>query len=138
METAGDQHHPPLTHPAHRESTIAALDAGSHVLVEKPLASSLEDCDAMIEAANRNNRYLGTISQRRFYAPSMRIRHAIDSGKIGKPVLGTIQMLGWRDEAHLSRRFRELTGQSVRQWKNAQSGNRSTEKEEKPGATRKI
>ncbi|WP_420148075.1 Gfo/Idh/MocA family protein [Spirosoma sp.] len=88
------------THPAHREPAIAALNAGAHVLIEKPLASSLGDCDAMIEAAKRNNRYLGTISQRRFYAPSMRIRQAIDSGKIGKPVLGTVQMLGWRDEAY--------------------------------------
>lgn len=87
-------------HPAHREPTVAALNAGSHVLVEKPLASSLEDCDAMIEAAQRNGRYLGTISQRRFYAPSMRIRQAIDAGKIGKPVLGMIQMLGWRGEAY--------------------------------------
>lgn len=88
------------THPAHREPTVAALNAGSHVLVEKPLASSLEDCDAMIDAARQNNRYLGVISQRRFYAPSMRIRQAIDSGKIGKPILGTVQMLGWRDEAY--------------------------------------
>lgn len=87
-------------HPAHREPAVAALSAGSHVLVEKPLASSLEDCDAMIEAARRNGRYLGTISQRRFYAPSMRIRQAIDAGKIGKPVLGMIQMLGWRGEAY--------------------------------------
>jgi predicted dehydrogenase len=69
-------------------------------LVEKPLASSLEDCDAMIEAARRNNRFLGTISQRRFYEPSQRMRRAIDEGKIGKPVLGTIQMLGWRSEAY--------------------------------------
>ncbi|GAB4028827.1 Gfo/Idh/MocA family protein [Spirosoma gilvum] len=88
------------THPSHRDVTVAALNAGSHVLVEKPLASTLEDCDAMIEAASRNNRYLGTISQRRFYAPSMRIRDAIDTGKIGKPVLGTIQMLGWRSEEY--------------------------------------
>jgi UDP-N-acetyl-2-amino-2-deoxyglucuronate dehydrogenase len=88
------------THPAHRDPTIAALEAGSHVLVEKPLASTLADCDAMIEAAQRSNRYLGVISQRRFYAPSMRIREAIDAGKIGKPVLGTIQMLGWRDEEY--------------------------------------
>lgn len=86
------------THPGHREPTVAALNAGSHVLVEKPLASSLEDCDAMLEAAKRNNRHLGVISQRRFYAPSQRIREAIDTGKIGKPVLGTVQMLGWRDE----------------------------------------
>ena len=88
------------THPAHREPTVAALTAGSHVLVEKPLASSLDDCDAMIDAAKQNNRQLGVISQRRFYEPSMRIRHAIDSGKIGNPVLGTIQMLGWRSEAY--------------------------------------
>ncbi|MFD2935823.1 Gfo/Idh/MocA family protein [Spirosoma flavum] len=88
------------SHPAHREPTVAALNAGSHVLVEKPLASSLDDCDAMIEAAKQNNRYLGVISQRRFYEPSQRIRQAIDSGKIGKPVLGTIQMLGWRNEAY--------------------------------------
>ncbi|GAB4015487.1 Gfo/Idh/MocA family oxidoreductase [Spirosoma migulaei] len=88
------------THPAHREPAVAALNAGSHVLVEKPLASTLEDCDAMIEAAKQNNRYLGVISQRRFYAPSMRIREAIDTGKIGKPVLGTIQMLGWRSEVY--------------------------------------
>jgi UDP-N-acetyl-2-amino-2-deoxyglucuronate dehydrogenase len=87
-------------HPAHREPAVAALDAGSHVLVEKPLAASLEDCDAMIEAAQRNGRQLGVISQRRFYAPSMRIRNAIDTGQIGVPALGTIQMLGWRDEAY--------------------------------------
>lgn len=88
------------THPAHREPTVAALNAGSHVLVEKPLASTLEDCDAMIDAAKRNNRQLGVISQRRFYEPSQRIRQAIDAGKIGTPVLGTIQMLGWRSEAY--------------------------------------
>lgn len=87
-------------HPAHREPTVSALDAGSHVLVEKPLAASLADCDAMMEAARRSGRHLGVVSQRRFYAPSMRIRNAIDTGLIGMPALGTIQMLGWRDEPY--------------------------------------
>ena len=87
-------------HPAHREPAVAALEAGAHVLVEKPLASSLDDCDAMMEAARRNNRQLGTISQRRFYAPCQRVRQAIDDGKIGKPVLGVVQLMGWRDEAY--------------------------------------
>ncbi|PRY29271.1 putative dehydrogenase [Spirosoma oryzae] len=87
-------------HPAHREPTVAALNAGAHVLVEKPLASSLEDCDAMIEAAQRNDRQLGVISQRRFYAPCQRIRQAIDAGDLGKPALGVVQMYGWRDEAY--------------------------------------
>ncbi|CCH03181.1 oxidoreductase domain protein [Fibrella aestuarina BUZ 2] len=87
-------------HPNHREPTIAALEAGAHVLVEKPLAASLADCDAMIATAERTQRVLSVVSQRRFYAPSQRIRAAIDAGKIGTPALGMVQMLGWRDEAY--------------------------------------
>lgn len=87
-------------HPAHREPTVAALEAGAHVLVEKPLAASLADCDAMMAAAERTGRILSVVSQRRFYAPCQRIRAAIDAGKIGTPALGLVQMLGWRDEAY--------------------------------------
>jgi UDP-N-acetyl-2-amino-2-deoxyglucuronate dehydrogenase len=85
-------------HPAHKDVVMQAINAGSHVLVEKPLASSLEDCDTMIEAAKKRNILLGTISQRRFYEPVLRVKRAIDAGKIGKPILGTVTMLGWRDE----------------------------------------
>jgi UDP-N-acetyl-2-amino-2-deoxyglucuronate dehydrogenase len=87
-------------HPNHLEPTLAALQAGAHVLVEKPLASTLQDCDAMIEAARKANLRLGVISQRRWYPPTLRVKQAIDQGKIGKPVLATIQMLGWRDKAY--------------------------------------
>jgi len=87
-------------HPNHREPTIAALEAGAHVLIEKPLASSLEDCDAMIEVSKRCGKQIGVICQRRWYLPAKRVKEAIDAGKIGKPVFGTINMLGWRDEAY--------------------------------------
>lgn len=87
-------------HPAHAEHAVAALKAGAHVLVEKPLASSLEDCDAIIQAAQEHNAVLGTICQRRFYTPCLRIKNAIDEGKLGRPVFGTVNMLGWRDEAY--------------------------------------
>ncbi|MBC8153916.1 MAG: Gfo/Idh/MocA family oxidoreductase [Bacteroidetes bacterium] len=87
-------------HPAHRNPAVAALEAGAHVLVEKPLASSLDDCNAMLEAARRTGRQLSVVSQRRFYEPCQRIRQAIDAGKIGSPALGLVQMLGWRDEAY--------------------------------------
>jgi len=85
-------------HPAHKNGVLQAINAGSHVLVEKPLASTLEDCDTMIEAAKKKNVLLGTIYQRRFYEPVLRVKRAIDAGKIGKPILGTVTMLGWRDE----------------------------------------
>ncbi|HXS68302.1 MAG TPA: Gfo/Idh/MocA family oxidoreductase, partial [Candidatus Polarisedimenticolia bacterium] len=87
-------------HPEHAAPTIAAAQTGAHALVEKPLASSLADCDAMLAAARENNTIIGTVCQRRFYPPCQRIRRAIDDGKIGKPVLGTVAMFGWRDEAY--------------------------------------
>ena len=40
-------------HPFHKDPTITAAKAGAHILVEKPLASSLQDCDAMITALKR-------------------------------------------------------------------------------------
>jgi UDP-N-acetyl-2-amino-2-deoxyglucuronate dehydrogenase len=87
-------------HPFHASAAIAALQAGAHVLVEKPLAASLADCDLMITAARSAGRRLGSISQRRWYAPVRRVKKAIDDGKIGRPVLGTVYMLGWRDRKY--------------------------------------
>jgi len=85
-------------HPFHAQAVIAAANAGAHCQVEKPLAASLHDCDAMIEACKKNNVKLSVVSQRRFYEPVQRIKKAIEAGKIGKPVFGTINMLGWRDK----------------------------------------
>jgi predicted dehydrogenase len=87
-------------HPYHRDPVVKAASLGVHCLIEKPMASSLSDCDAMLEAARENNVTLGVISQRRFYEPVKRMKKAIDEGKIGKPALGHIILLGWRDEAY--------------------------------------
>jgi predicted dehydrogenase len=87
-------------HPLHKECAVSALNAGANVLIEKPLASTLKDCDDIIEAAKNTGLRAGTVCQRRFYRPCMRIREAIDGGKLGKPILGTVTMLGWRDEAY--------------------------------------
>ena len=87
-------------HPIHAAPAVEAMRAGAHVLVEKPLASSLADCDAMINTAQKAGILLGTMSQRRFYEPVLRIRQAIAAGKIGRPMLGNVVMFGWRDEAY--------------------------------------
>ena len=87
-------------HPAHRDATVLGASLGVHVLVEKPLASSLADCDAMIDACASAGVKLGMISQRRLYAPCQRMKQAIEAGKIGSPVLGTATLLGWRDQAY--------------------------------------
>ena len=87
-------------HPFHRQPAVEAAEAGANVLVEKPLASDLQDCDAIINACKVRYGKLGVISQRRWYEPVKRVRSAIDTGKIGKPVLGVVTLLGWRDKAY--------------------------------------
>src|SRR4051812_45945895 len=87
-------------HPQHADGAVKAAQAGVHVLVEKPLASTVADADRMLEAAARSKVKLGVVSQRRFYEPVVRMKQAIDAGKIGRPILGTFLMLSWRDQAY--------------------------------------
>jgi predicted dehydrogenase len=87
-------------HPLHAEAAVRAAESGVHVLVEKPLAANLADCDAMLAAARKSRVTLGAISQRRFYEPVQRMKRAIDAGKIGAPVLGVFIQYSWRDAAY--------------------------------------
>jgi predicted dehydrogenase len=67
----------------HAEMTIAALDAGIHVLCEKPMAIRLEDAEAMRSAAERNQRELMIIYNRRSRSDVQWIRRAICDGRLG-------------------------------------------------------
>ncbi len=87
-------------HPLHAGAAILAAQAGVHVLVEKPLAARLEDCDAMLQAARDAGTLIGVVSQRRFCEPVLRMRQAIDLGQIGTPKLGVALMFNWRDDAY--------------------------------------
>jgi len=87
-------------HPLHAGAAVMAAEAGAHVLVEKPLSSTLRDADAMLGAAARAGVTLGVISQRRFYEPVLRIKAAIDAGKLDRPCLGVFSMFSWRDRAY--------------------------------------
>ena len=87
-------------HPLHAVPVIAAAECGAAALVEKPLAASLADCDAMLAAAHKAGTTLAVVSQRRLYEPVQRMKMAIDAGKIGKPVLGVFSMFSWRDQAY--------------------------------------
>ena len=87
-------------HPYHAGPVIEGARLGVHSLIEKPMASSLQDCDDMLEAADKYEVTLGVISQRRFYEPVKRMKQAIDAGKIGSPILGNVLMYGWRDKEY--------------------------------------
>jgi UDP-N-acetyl-2-amino-2-deoxyglucuronate dehydrogenase len=89
-----------VPHPFHPEVVSFCVEEKVHVLVEKPMAVDLIGCDQMIAAAESAGIKLGVISQRRFYEPVRRVKTAIDAGKIGRPVLVTVTVMGWRDEPY--------------------------------------
>lgn len=74
----------------HAEHTIAAAEAGKHVLCEKPMAMDVAECERMIAACNANSVKLGIAYYRRFYPVIERIRQAIRSGEIGEPVFAQV------------------------------------------------
>ncbi|GGB08186.1 Gfo/Idh/MocA family oxidoreductase [Macrococcus hajekii] len=68
----------------HAEMTIAALQAGKHVLCEKPMATSLEDADAMIQAADNNGKMLMIGHNQRINEAHQQAKKDIADGKLGK------------------------------------------------------
>ncbi|MFD6444773.1 Gfo/Idh/MocA family protein [Promicromonospora sp. NPDC060204] len=84
---------PPSSHAA---LTIAALEAGVDVLVEKPMAPSLEECDAMIEAARANDRQLSVVAQNRFRDDIATLKEVLDSGLAGEVTHAQVSSAWWR------------------------------------------
>ena len=68
----------------HAEISIAALKAGKHVLCEKPMAISLEECEAMVQAAKDSGKYLMIGQNQRLAKAHSKARELIASGAIGK------------------------------------------------------
>jgi UDP-N-acetyl-2-amino-2-deoxyglucuronate dehydrogenase len=68
----------------HAEHSIKALKAGFHVLCEKPMAISVTDCGAMIQAAEKSNKRLFAIKQNRYNPPVDAVKQIIDEGRLGK------------------------------------------------------
>jgi UDP-N-acetyl-2-amino-2-deoxyglucuronate dehydrogenase len=84
----------------HAEHTIAAANAGKHVVVEKPMALRLEDADAMIAACDRARVKLFVVKQNRLNVPVVKAREALDVGRFGKLVLGTVRVRWRRDQSY--------------------------------------
>ncbi|WP_141505231.1 Gfo/Idh/MocA family protein [Paenibacillus luteus] len=88
---------PPYTH---AELAVHFLEAGVHVLVEKPMAASLEECDHMNEAAARSGKLLSVVAQNRFKTPMMKLKAMLDSGLAGKIVHAQIDSHWWRGHCY--------------------------------------
>ncbi|MGA9405976.1 MAG: Gfo/Idh/MocA family oxidoreductase [Bacteroidota bacterium] len=68
----------------HADHTIKALNAGKHVLCEKPMAITSSDCRRMIDAAEKAKKNLFIVKQNRFNPPIVEMKKAIDQGRLGK------------------------------------------------------
>ena len=67
----------------HRELAEMAARAGIHVLSEKPLATTLDDAQAMLDVCDESGVQLMTAFPMRFSAPAMEVKHVVDSGALG-------------------------------------------------------
>lgn len=84
---------PPFTH---HEMAIACMDKGYHVVLEKPMAPTLKECDEMIEAEKRNGVLLACIAQNRFRHDIYKLKQMLDSGIAGKILFSEIKGTWWR------------------------------------------
>ncbi|GAB1431731.1 Gfo/Idh/MocA family oxidoreductase [Spirochaetota bacterium] len=84
----------------HKEIAIDCLNAGCHVIVEKPMALSTSDARLMIDTAKKNNKKLAVCFQNRFNAPIQKLREAYEKNRFGKILHGMVQIRWNRNDAY--------------------------------------
>ena len=85
---------------AHEEVAVAALQAGKHVLCEKPLEISTERIDRMIAAAQQNGRWLGAVLPARFGDGARALKSAVEQERFGRLTLCSAYVKWWRTEEY--------------------------------------
>ena len=84
----------------HAEHSIKALKAGFHVLCEKPMALTVQECGEMINTAEKANKRLFIVKQNRFNPPVAAVKKIIDEGKLGKIYSVQLNCFWNRNEAY--------------------------------------
>ncbi|MBI86231.1 MAG: hypothetical protein CMJ81_23795 [Planctomycetaceae bacterium] len=73
-------------HHLHCEIGLAALEAGKHVSMQKPIAVTAAECDLLIEAANRSDQLFRVFENFRYYPPMVKAKELLEAGEIGEPL----------------------------------------------------
>ena len=84
----------------HAEHVISLAKYKKHIIVEKPMALNLDDADEMIRACDENGIKLFVVKQNRFNVPVVKLREAVESGRFGKLVLGTVRVRWCRTQKY--------------------------------------
>ncbi len=98
----------------HAEEALAALRAGKHVILEKPMALCSADAERLVAASKESRHILSVISQHRFRPDVVRLKELMDAGAFGKLILCDLYMKFWRDPTYFTsnpwRGTREMDG----------------------------
>jgi predicted dehydrogenase len=86
----------------HARHVINLAKYGKHIVVEKPMALTIDDADEMIKTCDQNKCKLFVIKQNRFNLPVIKLREAIDKGRFGKIFMGTVRVRWCRDKQYYS------------------------------------
>ncbi|WP_406385717.1 Gfo/Idh/MocA family protein [Streptomyces sp. NBC_01618] len=84
----------------HAQVTVASLDAGKHVLLEKPIEITVEAADKIIDAEKRSGKVLSVASQRRFAAENQFVARAMRDGLLGRVTSATVEVALWRSQEY--------------------------------------
>ena len=84
----------------HAEHVVSLAQYGKHIVVEKPMALTLNDADAMIQACNESGAKLFVVKQNRFNVPVVKLGQVLKAGRFGKLVLGTVRVRWCRHQAY--------------------------------------
>ena len=84
----------------HAEVAMAALRNGKHVIVEKPIALTVADADALIAEGRRADRWIAAVSQRRFEPAIRAVQAAVASGALGRVALIVAESLNYRPQSY--------------------------------------
>ena len=84
----------------HARHVMELVGCGKHVVVEKPMALTLADADGMIRACDEQGVKLFVVKQNRFNVPVLKLREALEEGRFGRLVLGTVRVRWCRDQSY--------------------------------------
>ncbi|GAA0177440.1 Gfo/Idh/MocA family oxidoreductase [Clostridium sediminicola] len=84
----------------HADIAIYCMEKGKHVIIEKPMALSIEDADKMIEMAEKMGVKISVCHQNRFNQPIQKLRKAVDEYRFGKLINGTARVLWSRNKSY--------------------------------------
>ncbi len=85
---------------SHAQNTIDLAKYGKHIVVEKPMALTIDDADAMITACDLNGVRLFVVKQNRYNKAVQKLREALDAGRFGKLVMGTVRVRWCRPQSY--------------------------------------